>query len=150
MAHRSNHLHWRPSNGLNRTHIRAHISHKDLCQEPPPIQYHTLSVNCLAQRIQPIQRVNILFLGVSTATPSTQKRNHSFQAMVVFPFPSRCPITALLIMGLLITGLHIFNIMPSLRHNNSTTTEWDTTWLDKVQTTRCHLIMHLLIWLIGR
>jgi hypothetical protein len=70
--------------------------------------------------------------------------------MVAFRFLNRCPIMALLIMGLRTTALPISNTMPSLHLNNSTTTEWGIIWLDRVQTTLCPLIMHLLTWLIGR
>jgi hypothetical protein len=150
MGHLSSRLHWHHSNGLNRILTRARIRPKDPCQELPRIRYLMHLVSCLAQRIQPIRRVNIPFLGASTATPSTQRHNHSFLVMVAFRFLNRCPIMALLIMGLRTTALPISNTMPSLHLNNSTTMEWGIIWLDRVQTTLCPLIMHLLTWLIGR
>jgi hypothetical protein len=150
MGHLFNHHHWLPSNGLNRALIRPLIRLKDLCQEGLQIRYLMHLVNCLVPRILQIRRVNIPSQGASTATPSTQRPNHLFLVMVAFHFPSRCRIMALLIMGLRTTALPISHIMPFLRLNNSTTTVWDTIWLDRVLTILCHLIMHRLIWLIGR
>jgi hypothetical protein len=144
------HLHWRRSNGHNRILTRARIRLKDQCQELPRIRYLTHLVSCQAQRIRPIRRVNIPFLEASTAMPLTQRRSHSFPVMVAFRFLKRCPIMAPLITDLRTMVLPISNTMPSLHLNNSTTTEWVTIWLDRVQTTLCHLIMHLLTWLIGR
>jgi hypothetical protein len=70
--------------------------------------------------------------------------------MAASPFHNRCHTMALLITVLRITDRPISHIMPSLRLNNTTTTAWDTTWLGRVQTTLCHLIMHLLIWVTGQ
>jgi hypothetical protein len=70
--------------------------------------------------------------------------------MAASPFHSRCHIMALLITALRITDRPISLTMPSLHLNNNTTMEWGTIWFDRVQTILCHLIMHLLIWVIGQ
>ena len=150
MAHLFNPLHLRPSNGLSQTHIRARTNPKAPYQELRLIPYRMLSVSCLVQRIPPIRRVNTLFLGVSIATPSIQRRSRLFQVLVVFQFPSLCPIMALLIMGLRIMDLPTSHTMLFLRLNNNTAMEWATIWLVRAQTTHCHPIMHLPIWPIDQ
>jgi len=100
--------------------------------------------------IQRTQKANTQSPEVSIDMHLIQRRNRSSQAMLVSPFLNRCRIMARHTMGLRITDLLTFLIMRSLRLNNNLTTEWATTWLDRVQTTLCHLITHLLIWLIGQ
>jgi hypothetical protein len=146
MGHLSNRRHCHRSNGLRQTHIKTHTRLKDPCQERLQVRYHMHLGSCLAQQIQPIRRANIPFQEASTAMLLIQRHNPSFPAMAAFHFLNRCPIT-----GLHTTGLPTSHIMPSLRlNNNSTTMEWGTTWLGKVQITHCHLITHLPIWHIGR
>jgi hypothetical protein len=144
------HHHWRPSNGLNRTFTRARINLRDLCPEGLRIPFPMHLVNCPVLRTRLIRRVSIPSPEASTATPLTQRRNHSFLEMPASHYNNRCHIMALLITGLRITDRLTSLIMPSLRLNNSITTEWGTTWLDRVRITLCHLTMHLLTWPIGQ
>jgi hypothetical protein len=149
MGRLSSHRRWRPSNGLNRTFTRARINLQDLCPEGLRIRSPMHLVSCPVPRTRRIRRASIPSPEASTATPSTQRRNHLFPEMAASHYNNRCHIMVLLITGLRITDRPISLIMPSLPRNNNTTTEWGTIWLDRVLTTLCRLIMHLLTWLIG-
>jgi hypothetical protein len=150
MGHLFSHHRWLPSNGLNQTFTRARISPQDLCPEGLQIRYHMRLVSCPVRRIRLTRRVSIPFLEALTATHSIQRHNLLSPEMAASHFHNRCRTMALRITALRITGRHISLIMPSLHHNSSTITEWGITWLDRVQTTLCHLIMHLHIWVTGQ
>jgi hypothetical protein len=81
---------------------------------------------------------------------STRRPNLSFQAILGFRDLSLCHIMGLLTTDLRITALPISLTTPIPHHNNNLGMEWAITWLVRVQTTLCHLIMHLRIWLIGQ
>jgi hypothetical protein len=139
-----------PSNGNNHQSTRVHTNPKDQWSEDPQTRFRTRLASCQVLQILQTQRVSIRYLVVIIGTHSIRRPSPLYPAMLVSRFLSRCHIMVLLTMGPHIMALHISTITPSLRHSSHMATEWATPWLDRVQTTLCHLITHLLTWHIGQ